>query len=148
VSAGPGTAAGGLTAVRERLSAWGVPRQTVVLVDGSGLSRYNLITPSAQVAVLAHVYADSRLRDAYLAALPAAGTPGTLEKRLAGTAAANNVRAKTGSFSNARGIAGFVRTHDGEMLAFSILANNFNAPAALVDDTSDAIVAALAAFTR
>jgi serine-type D-Ala-D-Ala carboxypeptidase/endopeptidase (penicillin-binding protein 4) len=148
VSGGPGTAAGGVAATLEQLTAWGVPRQALVMVDGSGLSRYNLITPSAQVAVLAHIYGDPRLRDAYLAALPVAGTPGTLERRLLGTAAANNARIKTGSLSNARGIAGFVRTRDGEMLAFSILANNFNAPGALVDRASDGIITALAEFMR
>jgi D-alanyl-D-alanine carboxypeptidase/D-alanyl-D-alanine-endopeptidase (penicillin-binding protein 4) len=147
-SGGAGTASGGIAAALEQLAAWGVPRQAIVMVDGSGLSRYNLMTPAAQVAVLAHVYADPRLRDGYLAALPVAGTPGTLERRLLGSAAANNARAKTGSFANARGIAGVVRTADGEMLAFSILANNFNAPAALVDQASDAIVAALAEFKR
>jgi serine-type D-Ala-D-Ala carboxypeptidase/endopeptidase (penicillin-binding protein 4) len=144
----PGNAAGGAAAALERLIEWGVPRQELVMVDGSGLSRYNLITPAAQVTVLSHVYRDARLREGYLAALPIAGTPGTLERRLVGTAAADNARVKTGSFSNARGVAGFVRTRDGEMLAFSILANNFNAPSALVDQVTDAIIISLAEFKR
>jgi D-alanyl-D-alanine carboxypeptidase/D-alanyl-D-alanine-endopeptidase (penicillin-binding protein 4) len=147
-SGSPGTSATGAAAVIGRLEAWGISRRAVVQVDGSGLSRYNLITPAAQVAVLEHVFDDPRLREGFLGALPIAGTPGTLERRLLGTAAADNARVKTGTFSNARGIAGFVRTRDGEMLAFSIIANNFNAPGVLVDQASDGVIAALAELTR
>ena len=65
-----------------------------------------------------------------------------------GTAAEGNVRAKTGSFTNARAVAGFVRTAEGEPLAFSIIANNYGAPPGRVDRVTDAIIVALAEFRR
>lgn len=143
-----GTASAGVAAVRDSLAAWGIPVEDFVIVDGSGLSRYDLLTARAATTVLAHVYADDTLREPYLATLPVAGVSGTLVTRMKGTPAEGNVHAKTGSFGNARAVAGFVRTADGEMLAFSIVANNYNIAPPAVDRATDAIIAALARFRR
>ncbi|MGE0450363.1 MAG: D-alanyl-D-alanine carboxypeptidase/D-alanyl-D-alanine-endopeptidase [Vicinamibacterales bacterium] len=143
-----GTADAGNAVVHDTLAAWGIPPSEVQLVDGSGLSRYNLITPRALAGALAHVYADPRLRDAYMAVLPLAGRTGTLVNRMKGTAAEGLVSAKTGSFLNARAIAGFVRTADDEPLAFAIVANNYGVGPAAVDRVSDAIIVSLAEFSR
>jgi serine-type D-Ala-D-Ala carboxypeptidase/endopeptidase (penicillin-binding protein 4) len=145
---GLGTAASGRAVIDRTLAAWGVPHGDVLEVDGSGLSRYNLITPEALVAILGHVYRDERLRDPFIATLPLAGVDGTLGDRMKGTVAEENVHAKTGSFSNARSVAGYVRTADGEPLAFAVLANNYGAPAAVIDQATDAIIVALAKFSR
>ena len=64
------------------------------------------------------------------------------------TAAGGNARAKTGAFLNARGLAGYVRTADGEPLVFSIMANNFATPANVIERAADAIVVKLAEFSR
>jgi D-alanyl-D-alanine carboxypeptidase/D-alanyl-D-alanine-endopeptidase (penicillin-binding protein 4) len=68
--------------------------------------------------------------------------------RLRGTRAEGNARAKTGSISNVRTLSGYVRTRDGEMLAFSILANDFVIPSATVNWIADLGVEILANFTR
>jgi D-alanyl-D-alanine carboxypeptidase/D-alanyl-D-alanine-endopeptidase (penicillin-binding protein 4) len=65
-----------------------------------------------------------------------------------GTPAEGNVRAKTGSMTGVRAIAGYVATADGERLVFSIVANNFETPADIVNAATDAIVVALARFRR
>ncbi|MBS1817200.1 MAG: D-alanyl-D-alanine carboxypeptidase/D-alanyl-D-alanine-endopeptidase [Acidobacteria bacterium] len=143
-----GTASAGIAVVKRVLDGWGVSTQELVMADGSGLSRYNLVTPALVVSVLEHVYADDRLRAPYVASLPIAGQAGTLAARMKGTAAEGRVQAKTGSFTNARAIAGFVRTADGEVLAFDIMANNYGVPAAEVDRVTDAVVIALAEFRR
>lgn len=143
-----GTAQAGIGVVQRVLASWGVPESEVLMADGSGLSRYNLVTADAIVSVLAHVYGDPRLREPYIAALPVAGRAGTLSARLLGTAAEGNAQAKTGAFKNARAMAGFVRTADGEPLVFSIMANNYGVPPADVDRVTDAIVVALAEFRR
>ncbi len=61
----------------------------------------------------------------FLDALPIAGVDGSLASRMKGTAAAGNVRAKTGTMSNIRSLAGYVTTRGGERLAFVIVVNNF-----------------------
>ncbi|MGC4082165.1 MAG: D-alanyl-D-alanine carboxypeptidase/D-alanyl-D-alanine-endopeptidase [Vicinamibacterales bacterium] len=141
-----GNATDGLDMIRKVLDSWGVPTTELVMADGSGLSRYNLVTPALVVSVLEHVYGDDRLRGPFIASLPVAGQPGTLAARMKGTAAEGKVQAKTGSFTNARSIAGFVRSADGEPLAFDIMTNNYGVPSATVDRIADAIVVALAEF--
>jgi D-alanyl-D-alanine carboxypeptidase/D-alanyl-D-alanine-endopeptidase (penicillin-binding protein 4) len=145
---GLGTAEGGRIAVRNTLAAWGIPRDAHVVYDGSGLSRYNYVTASTLTAVLEHMYKDARHRDAFVAALPIAGKDGTIGSRMRRTRAEGNAVAKTGSISNVRSLSGFVRTRDGEMLVFSILANDFVIPAATINWIADLGVEILSNFTR
>src|SRR5262249_1911095 len=70
---GGGTADGARMAERDALQSWGIDPGTVILADGSGLSRYNYITPETMVSVLTHVFRAERLRTAYQATLPIAG---------------------------------------------------------------------------
>lgn len=143
-----GTAEAGRRAVGETLAQWNIDAAALFVVDGSGLSRYNLATAESIVQVLDRVYDDPALRGPFMAALPTAGIDGTLAERMKGTAAEGNVRAKTGSFSNARSIAGYVTTADGEPLAFSLLSNNFGIPASTIEQAADAIIGRLAEFSR
>jgi len=131
---------------REVLTEWGIPEDDVVQVDGSGLSRYNYVTAGTLVAVLTHIHQDETLRAPFEASLPIAGRDGTLAARLAGTAAENNVRAKTGSLANARSMAGFVTSADGEPLVFAILSNNYGANPEMAVSAIDAIAARIAEF--
>ena len=147
-ASGVGSTAAGRAVLDSTLATWGVASGEVLDVDGSGLSRYNLVTPEAFATVLHHVYQDERLRDPFISTLPRAGVDGTLGDRMKGTPAADNVKAKTGSFSNARTVAGFVRTADGEPLEFVVMANNYGAPPKVIDDATDAILVALAKFSR
>ena len=65
-----------------------------------------------------------------------------------GTPAENNVRAKTGTMSNIRSLAGYVTTRDGERLAFVAMVNNFEGPGASANQALDAIAVRLASFSR
>ena len=56
--------------------------------------------------------------------------------------------AKTGSIANVRSLSGFVKSRDGEMLVFSILANDFVIPANSVTYLADLAVETLSNFTR
>jgi serine-type D-Ala-D-Ala carboxypeptidase/endopeptidase (penicillin-binding protein 4) len=145
---GLGTFEGGLTAVRGALASWGVPGDGYVNADGSGLSRYNYLAAATMIAVLEREYKDDRHRAAFVATLPIAGTDGSLATRLLRTRAAGNAVAKTGSISNVRSLSGYVRSRDGEMLVFSILANDFVIPSATVNWIADLAVEHLANFTR
>ncbi|MFL6278817.1 MAG: D-alanyl-D-alanine carboxypeptidase/D-alanyl-D-alanine-endopeptidase [Vicinamibacterales bacterium] len=145
---GLGTTEGGRIAVRKTLSAWGIKPDSYVMYDGSGLSRYNYVTARTVVDVLHHLYQDPRHRDAFLATLPIAGKDGTIAERLRGTRAEGNALAKTGSISNARSLSGFVKTRDGEMIVFSILANDFIIPSSIITRMADLAVETMANFTR
>lgn len=142
------TAREGEAVVRSTLKSWGVADGGVAVADGSGLSRYNLVSASAFVRVLAHVYADPRLKDGWVAAMPVGGVDGTLGRRLKGTPAEGRVLAKTGSLSGVRTLSGYIQTARGEWLVFSMLANNFAAPTSSsdVDRVVDQALVRLVAF--
>jgi D-alanyl-D-alanine carboxypeptidase/D-alanyl-D-alanine-endopeptidase (penicillin-binding protein 4) len=145
---GLGTAEGGRLAVKSVLDGWGVPADAYAMYDGSGLSRYDYVTAGALTTVLERMYRDPKHRDAFLATLPIAGKDGTMAARLDRTRAQGNAIAKTGSIANVRSLSGFVRTRDDEVLAFSILANDFPVPSASVDYIADLAVEILSNFTR
>jgi D-alanyl-D-alanine carboxypeptidase/D-alanyl-D-alanine-endopeptidase (penicillin-binding protein 4) len=143
---GGGTAEGGRTVIRTTLQDWNIDPAGVILVDGSGLSRYNYITPEAMVAVLTHVDRTERLRATYESTLPIAGRDGTLEERMRGTPAEGRALGKTGSMNGVRSVAGYVRTADGQMVAFTIIANNFDNSSAVVNAATDEIIVRLATY--
>jgi len=145
---GLGTYEGGLANIRAGLTALGVPEDGYVIADGSGLSRYNYLTPSTIASILERMYKNDAQRDAFLATFPIAGKDGSLASRLKRTRAEGNALGKTGSISNVRSLSGYVRNRDGEMLAYSILANDFVIPAATVNWIADLAVEVLANFTR
>jgi len=145
---GLGTVEGGRLSVRNTLTGWGIPADSYVMYDGSGLSRYNYVTAGTLTSILEHLYKDSAHRDAFLSTLPIAGKDGTLAARLRQTRAEGNAIAKTGSIANVRALSGFVKTRDGEMLVFSILANDFVIPAATINWIADLGVEVLSNFSR
>jgi D-alanyl-D-alanine carboxypeptidase/D-alanyl-D-alanine-endopeptidase (penicillin-binding protein 4) len=145
---GLGTAEGGRTVERAVLESWGILDATYVQLDGSGLSRYDYVTADLIVTILEHLFRDPKHRDAFLATLPIAGQDGTMASRLKHTRAEGNALAKTGSISNVRTVSGYVKTRDGEMLAFSMLANNFTIPAGNVTWMADVAIETLANYTN
>lgn len=115
----------GLEAVRTFLKTIGIPADSLVLNDGSGLSRGDMITADATVQLLAFMN-KHRYADVFRAALPIAGVDGTLRNRMKATPAENNVRAKTGSLTGAASLGGYVTTAAGEKLAFAVIVNNYS----------------------
>lgn len=91
------------------------------VADGSGLSLYNYLTPECLVALLRHAYRTPAIYRHLLPALPVAATDGTLRKRMHGTPAAGNVRAKTGTVEGVSTLAGYATTAEGHLLAFAIM---------------------------
>ena len=146
--AGPGTTEAGRESVREVLTAWGIPPDAYIIADGSGLSRYNYVTAGALVTVLQKMHDLPRHAAAFEATLPLAGRDGTLDSRMKGTLAEGNVRAKTGFLANVRALSGYVSTRDDELVAFAIIANNFDVPPQVIDDLIDRAVERLANFSR
>jgi len=122
-----GSREAGIAELQAFLGKIGVGRGSYNFADGSGLSRLDMVTPAAVVALLAYVY-HSSLRDAWLSLLPVGGQDGTLHARMQSTPAAGRIFAKTGSLSHVAALSGYARRKDGRMLAFSILVNNFAGP--------------------
>ncbi len=142
---GVGSADSGRRVVESQLAAWGLPSDEYVIRDGSGLSRHDYVSPGTLVGVLTIISHDSAF-SAFYDALPIAGLDGTLETRMRGTAAAGNVRAKTGFVDRARSLSGYVTTADGTRLVFSMLCNNWTTPVREVEQVQDQIAAQLASL--
>jgi serine-type D-Ala-D-Ala carboxypeptidase/endopeptidase (penicillin-binding protein 4) len=147
-TSGHGTTAAGRTAVHAVLERWRLDPSALLMADGSGLSRYNYASPALLVGILERMYSEPVHRDVFIAALPVAGRDGTIEGRMRRTYAEGNATAKTGSLSNVRALSGYVRTRNGEMLVFSIVANSFAIPPATITWMADLAVEVLANVSR
>ena len=101
----------------------GIAPGDVIQTDGSGLSRHDLITPRAVVALLKYAQGQPWFNP-YFDSLPVAGIDGTLEDRMKNSAAAGRIHAKTGSVEHVRTLSGFASTPGGRRLIFSFLSNN------------------------
>lgn len=135
----------GIAVVQKFLAEAGVAPGSVVQWDGSGLSRHNLITPSAAAQLYAfmnrHRYAST-----WRESLTVAGVDGTLQNRFKNTVAAGNVRGKTGTIDQVSALSGYLTTAAGEQLAFSVIVNNLPAGSAAQRAVIDEVVLALANF--
>jgi D-alanyl-D-alanine carboxypeptidase/D-alanyl-D-alanine-endopeptidase (penicillin-binding protein 4) len=116
--------AAGVSVVRKFLSEAGINPNDVVMWDGSGLSRRDLITANATVQLLTYM-SRHRFANVFRDALPIAGVDGTLARRMKGTPAAGNARAKTGTIETVATLSGYVTSASGERLVFSVLLNNY-----------------------
>lgn len=121
----------GLTALGAFLGVAGVAPSQVLLEEGSGLSRKNLVTPAALVDLLRYLSRQPAAA-AFRNTLPLAGADGTLASRMLGTAAQFNVQAKTGTLRYTHSLAGYVTSAAGEPLAFAVMLNNYRYDAAAV----------------
>lgn len=89
--------------------------------DGSGLSLYNYVSAEIEVAFLRYAYNKQDIYTALYDNLPIAAIDGTIDKRMAGTPAANNVHAKTGTLSGVSSLAGYCTAANGHLLCFAII---------------------------
>lgn len=140
------SAEAGIKAVRDFLRAAGADDSKLNMLDGSGLSRGNLVTAETTVRLLVHMNRH-RYGAVFRDSLPIAGVDGTLRNRMKGTAAANNVRAKTGTLSSATSLSGYLFTAAGERLVFSLMINNPPRDFSPTAKFTDAVALLLASFT-
>ena len=105
----------------------GTALKSVTIVDGSGLSRKNYVTPEFIVSFLREMSGRKEF-PSYLNSLPRAGS-GTLKRRLASQPEEirSRVRMKSGSMTGVRCFSGYILPSDGDsgkMIAFSLMTNN------------------------
>ena len=118
-----GSLQGGCNALAEQIvKLVGVLPNGCELIDGSGLSKENRLTPGLLVVAMFRSIGGpdgAPLREA----LPIAGRTGTLSDRFGGTDLVGRVRAKTGWIRGVSALSGLVELPDGGMRWFSILMN-------------------------
>lgn len=91
------------------------------IVDGCGLSQYDLCSPQFMVDMLSLIYKDNELFPILYKSMPISGVDGTLKTRMNDKTTINKVHAKTGSLTGTCTLAGYIRTADGRDLAFCIM---------------------------
>ncbi len=127
------------------------------LVDGSGLSRYNLISADSSIRLLTFMKNESEHFEPFFDGLPvyalkpdAAGDEGETFTHFAGVPLAEveleRVFAKPGGMSGVSTISGYLRTYDGRWLAFSLLGNGYIGSSAPVRDLRDEVWAQLVRY--
>ena len=118
------SASDGVEVIGDMIRRMGYDPKNYCIVDGSGVSLYNYISPDLLLAFLKFVYSRPELYSVLKEALPIAGVDGTLNYRMRGQSAYKRVHAKTGTVTGISSLAGFARTPDNHVLAFVIINQN------------------------
>jgi D-alanyl-D-alanine carboxypeptidase/D-alanyl-D-alanine-endopeptidase (penicillin-binding protein 4) len=135
----------GIFVVRSFLNEIGIAPDAIIQYDGSGLSRHNLVTPSALITLYTYMAKQSRYADVWYDALPVGGVDGTLRSRFNDARTNGNVHAKTGTLDQVSALSGYVTSAAGEKMVFSIIVNGVKEPQARTG-AIDQIVRNLANF--
>ncbi len=142
-----GSFAQGYEIVKGFLDEQGIDSNGLMMIDGSGLGRADLVQPRQTLGLLETMYRGPYF-PAFYESLPIAGVDGTIRSRMKGTKAEGNVHAKTGYINRVRCLSGYVTTLDGETLAFCMMANNYTVPTSLANRLQDRVCERLANFSR
>jgi len=118
----PGTWENGSIVISEFLNNIGI-KNGFRIVDGSGLSLLNRVSPETLTKILSYAYGNRIIATDFIESLPIAGVDGTLKKRFRQSDVQGRVKAKTGYLNNVRALSGYVFTKQGDVLVFSILDN-------------------------
>jgi len=137
----PGSWDNGIRASRGALESLGVDLDGLQIVDGSGLSYRDKLTPRALVDALRIAHDSFRIGPELTAALPIANGDGTLERRVEG--APGLVRAKTGLLNRVTSLSGYAAMPGGEIAVFSVLTNGYRGSDEEAMDALDRFVATL-----
>lgn len=142
-----GSFEGGREAVKQFLLQAGLKEDEFVFLDGSGLSRRDLVTPAATVQLLIYA-ARQPWGPAFEESLPVSGVDGSLADRFQNTPASGLVHAKTGSLSHVNALSGYGQTQKGRRFVFSIFCNNHNLPGSKALAAIDTVVQLLVNESR
>jgi serine-type D-Ala-D-Ala carboxypeptidase/endopeptidase (penicillin-binding protein 4) len=142
-----GSQRSGLRAMNNWAASIGIAPAEFNMIDGSGLSRKNLISPFSTATLLRYMYRHPHF-NIFAESLPIAGVDGTLRSRMKDTRAAGNVRAKTGFVGNTRCLSGYVNDADGRPYLFVIMINNYVVPTPYANNLQDKVCVLLSNFSR
>jgi serine-type D-Ala-D-Ala carboxypeptidase/endopeptidase (penicillin-binding protein 4) len=165
----PSTPDSSYEALASFLTKAGINADETRLRDASGLSRYNLISPTQLATLLRYLYLNPIMRvkiapnpelayqknfNLFIESLPVAGTEedtpeaaakgGTLANRLVDSGL--DVRAKTGSMTGVSSLSGYMTTDSGRILVFVMLMDNYVGPGGDLRRLQDALLEAMRTF--
>ncbi|HEY8459496.1 MAG TPA: D-alanyl-D-alanine carboxypeptidase/D-alanyl-D-alanine-endopeptidase, partial [Blastocatellia bacterium] len=130
---------------RQFLQRAGIDVAPLSLRDGSGLARQDLVTPRSTARLLEFMLTHPHSKT-WLDSLTVAGVDGTLERRMRDSAAADNMRGKTGTLTYVNALSGYIHTRRGQPLIVSMMGNNYTGPGRDVTRVMDQICILLAEF--
>lgn len=120
---GEGTFQQGVNAIKATLSnAYNLPSDGYKLYDGSGASRYTLISVAYIAELLYQMYKDPLFQE-FQQALPRAGATGSLDYRMKDSDLINKLAAKTGSAKGTSALSGYLKAKNDKIYIFSIVIN-------------------------
>lgn len=123
----PATADNGIQLVDSLITLAGYNPLNYRIVDGSGVSHYNLISAELIRGLLEYLYThykDTRHFEVFKNSQPIAGVDGSLKNRMKNSAAEGKVFAKTGTLSGVSCLSGYTTNSAGDTIVFSIMMQN------------------------
>ena len=122
----PASAKNGISLIDSLILKTGLDPHNYRLVDGSGLSFYNLVSTELLIEIFKYLYFNrpvlfGKLFDTF----PISGIDGTLIGRMTKSAAFKQVHAKTGTLTGVSALSGLVNSKNNHRIIFSILMQNF-----------------------
>jgi serine-type D-Ala-D-Ala carboxypeptidase/endopeptidase (penicillin-binding protein 4) len=126
---GIGDTPSAVKAMTEFWTSKGIDTKGMFIMDGSGLSRSNGVTAKQMTEIMVHISKEKEFASFYNA-LPIAGKSGSISGACKGTAAENNLRAKSGYLNRVRSYTGYVHNKSGDLIAFTMILNNYTCSAA------------------
>ena len=122
----PASAKNGINVVEKMIELIGLNPSDYRIVDGSGVSHYNVVSAELLTTLLKYFYTEKPELYAILYnSFPIGGVDGTLENRMRNTSAEKNVHAKTGTLTGVSTLSGYLTTEKSHVIAFSILMQNY-----------------------
>ena len=136
----PANAKNGINIIDKMIEAIGFNQKDYRVVDGSGVSHYNVVSTELIVSLLKYMY-DTKLElyEILYSSFPIAGVDGTLEHRMEKGFTKNNVHAKTGTLTGVSTLSGYLTNKKNHKIAFSIMMQNYIGSSSRAKELQDEI---------
>lgn len=143
----PATAENGTKIINALIDSLRLNSNNYRIVDGSGVSHYNVVSAELIVKLLMYIYDHHPEKFKILyESFPVAGIDGTLKNRMRNSSAYNNLHAKTGTLTGVSCLSGYVTTRRNHLVAFSVMMQNFVGSSNRARDFQDKICEIISSY--